>query len=312
VKAGINTPLPFTRSACYLVLRSVIGGDLPNNEGYMRPIHVTAPAGTIVNSIEPAACATRGITGFRIIDTLFGALAKVAPERVPAAGEGGVSWPSIGGYQDGKAFVYVESILGAWGGRPDRDGCEGVSNPGANQSNQPVEIIEAELPLEVVRYGFVPDSGGAGEHRGGLALLREYRLLADDAVLTMRSDRRRHTPYGLHGGKPGTPSWNVINPGPEQRLLPVLPMEAVPLRRDDHFLHIQAGGGGFGPPHRRAADAVREDVLDEKLTIDYARREYGVVLDPRTCEIDQAATAGARARLMEHDANTVSSTGGAS
>ena len=303
VKAGINTPLPFTRSACYLVLRSVIGGDLPNNEGYMRPIHVVAPSGTIVNSVEPAACATRGITGFRIIDTLLGALAQVVPDRVPAAGEGGVSWPSIGGYVAGKPFIYVESILGTWGGRPGRDGCEGVSNLGANQSNQPVEVIEAELPLQVIRYEMVADSGGAGQFRGGLALLREYQLLADEAVLTMRSDRRAHPPYGLHGGKPGTPSWNILNPGADQRVLPVLPMEAVPLKRGDRFLHIQAGGGGYGPALLRSPQAVHEDVLDEKLSLDFARCQYGVVIDPVTRRLDMEATGRLRneMRLLEQE-----------
>jgi N-methylhydantoinase B len=301
VSAGINTPIPFTKSACYLVLRSVVGRDLPNNEGYMRPISVTAPAGTIVNAVEPAACATRGITGFRIVDTMLGAMAKIAPDRVPAAGEGGVSWPSIGGYVDGKPFVYVESILGCWGGRPDRDGVEGISNPGANQSNQPVEVIEAELPLEVSRYEFVQDSGGAGEHRGGLALRREYRLLAESAVLTMRSDRREHLPYGLNGGRPGTPSLNVINPGPDERVLPVLPMEAVKLRRGDRFLHIQAGGGGHGPRWRREPFAVLDDVLDEKLSEEYARREYGVVIDWERQTVDLERTAALRAAMIAEE-----------
>jgi N-methylhydantoinase B len=295
VSAGINTPIPFTKSACYLVLRSVIGRDLPNNEGYMRPIEVIAPAGTIVNAVEPAACATRGITGFRMIDTLLGAMAQIVPARVPAAGEGGVSWPSIGGYVDGKPFVYVESILGCWGGRPDRDGVDGISNPGANQSNQPVEVIETELPLEVIRYEFVQDSGGAGEYRGGLALRREYRLLAESAVLTMRSDRRGHRPYGLNGGQPGTPSLNLLNPGPDERVLPVLPMEAVRLKRGDRFLHVQAGGGGHGPQRKRDPLAVLEDVLDEKLSEDYARREYGVAIDRERQTVDLVRTAALRA-----------------
>ena len=290
VKGGINAPVPFTRSASYLGIRSVIGRDLPNSEGYMRPIKVVAPIGTIVNPRPPAPCSARGITGFRMLDTLWGALAQAIPGRVPAAGEGGASIPSIGGYQDGKPFVYVETLLGTWGGRPNRDGTEGISHPGANQSNIPIEMTEAEHPLEVRHYGFVTDSGGPGKHRGGLALAREYRLLADEAVLTVRSDRREHLPYGMDGGKPGSPSQNVLNPGPQARILPVLPMQAVSLKAGDVFRHVLASGGGYGNPLERDPHNVLEDVLDEKLTIQSARDEYGVIIDPKSMSLDPGAT----------------------
>ena len=289
VKAGINSPAPFSRSACYLAIRSVIAGELPNNEGYMRPISILLPPDSIVNAAAPAACATRGITAFRMIDALLGALAQAVPDRVPAAGEGGVSWPSIGGYHEGRPFVYVESILGSWGGRPHADGTEGISHPGANQSNQPVEMIEADLPLEISHYGLVADSGGAGTYRGGLALVREYRVLAEDATLTIRTDRRTHRPYGLDGGRAGTPSSNILNPGPAQRILPALPMEGVHLRKGDVFRHITPGGGGYGNPLGREPAKVLDDVLDEKLTPDYAAREYGVIIDPRGV-VDEEAT----------------------
>ncbi|HVC35290.1 MAG TPA: hydantoinase B/oxoprolinase family protein, partial [Chloroflexota bacterium] len=254
VKVGINCPIPFTRSATYVALRSAIAPDLPNSEGYMRPIVVSAPLGSIVNPTLPAACGARGITGFRMIDAVLGALAQVIPDRVPAAGEGGSSLLSIGGYQAGTPFLHVETILGSWGGRPDQDGAEGISNPGANQSNQPIEIIEAELPLRARQYALQPDSGGAGRFRGGLGLVREFELLADEASLTMRSDRRTHRPYGLFGGQPGSPSTNILNPGPDQRILPTLPMESVALRKGDVFRHVLAGGGGYGDPLERDPD----------------------------------------------------------
>jgi N-methylhydantoinase B len=309
VAAGINTPIPFTRSAVYLVMRSLAGSrDLPNNEGYMRPITVVAPQGTIVNSISPAPVASRGITGFRVIDTLLGALAQAVPDRVPAAGEGGVSWPTIGGYDNGRPFVYVESILGTWGARPNADGTEGMPNPGANQSNQPVEMIEAELPLAIERYGFVTDTGGSGRYRGGLALERQYRVLAEQAGMTMRSDRRSHLPYGLAGGSPGTPSSNVINPGANERVLPTLPMESVALRRGDVFRHVTAGGGGYGDPLERDAQTVLEDVLDEKLTSAYAAREYGVVLDEQDCAVDHDETLRVRAERRARRGAALSAT----
>jgi N-methylhydantoinase B len=297
VKGGINAPIPFTRSATYLAIRSLVDPGIPNSEGYMRPIHVIAPAGTIVNPVAPAPCAARGITGYRMFDTLLGALALAAPSRVPAAGEGGATLPSIGGYRHGEPFVYVETILGTWGGRPSRDGAEGVSNPGANQSNQPIELIEAELPLRVERYGFVPDSGGPGTYRGGLGLVREYRLLADEAFLTVRSDRRAHPPYGLHGGLPGAPSSNVVNPDGAPVLLPALPMKALTLRRGDVFRHTLAGGGGYGDPLGRDPAAVLEDVLDEKVSAAHARAAYGVVLRRDGTAVDAAQTEAQRARM---------------
>jgi N-methylhydantoinase B len=297
VKGGINAPIPFTRSATYLAIRSLVDPAMPNSEGYMRPIHVVAPEGTIVNPIAPAPCAARGITGYRMFDTLLGALAAAAPNRVPAAGEGGATLPSIGGYQDGAPFVYVETLLGTWGGRPNRDGAEGVSNPGANQSNQPIELIEAELPLRVERYGLARDSGGPGTYRGGLGLVREYRLLAEEASLTVRSDRRAHPPYGLCGGAPGAPSSNVLNPDGAAASLPALPMRAIPLRRGDVFRHTMAGGGGYGDPLARDVRAVLEDVLDDKVSPGHARAAYGVVLAPDSAAVDAEATAALRARM---------------
>ena len=267
----------------------------------MRPIRVIAPEGTIMNPRFPAACATRGITGFRMLDTLFGALAQAVPDRVRAAGEGGATFPSIGGYDQGEAFVFTESVLGNWGGAWDRDGTEGVPNPGANQTNQPIELIEAQHPLQILSYGLVPDSGGAGEYRGGLALVREYRLLAKEAVLSMRSDRRSHRPYGLQGGRSGTPSWNILNPGPHQRGLPTLPMEAVALKQGDVVRHIQAGAGGYGDPLKRDPLKVVEDVLDEKLSVEYVRREYGVVIDPETMSLDMDATRQLRDEMAKID-----------
>jgi N-methylhydantoinase B len=299
VKAGINSPMPFTRSAAYVAVRCAIAPDLPNSEGYMRPIHVSAPPGTIMNPLLPGACAARGITGYRMIDAILGALAQALPERVPAAGEGGSSLPSVGGYRDGQAFVHVETILGTWGGRPTADGEEGVPNPGANQSNQPVEMIEAELPIEAVEYALLPDSGGPGRFRGGLGLVREYRLLADEAVWTMRSDRRAHPPYGVQGGRPGAPSWNVLNPGPAQRVLPTLPMESVALKKGDVFRMTLAGGGGYGDPLERDPGRVLEDYLDDKVTLDHARRAYGVVIDPEVRRVDELATAELRRRSAE-------------
>lgn len=289
VSAGINAPFPFTKAATYLAARVLVQDELPNSEGYFRPLTTIAPPNTIVNPSEPAPCASRGIVGMRCFDTILGALSHALPDRIPACGEGGVSWPTIGGYVSGKPFVYAESLMGSWGGRPNRDGTEGITHPGANQPNQPVEMIEATKPLRVLRYGLLPDTGGAGKYRGGLSLVKEYLILAD-AVLTIRSDKRTHLPYGLHGGASGTPSWNILIRNGTEEVLPTLPLEAVPLRQGDIFRHVLPGGGGWGHPLERDPEAVLEDVLEGKLTPAYARRVYGVVVDLAFERVDYPKT----------------------
>jgi N-methylhydantoinase B len=297
VQASVNCPVGLVYAACYCAFRGIAGKDIPNAEGYMRPIRINAPAGTIVNPVLPAACGARGVVGYRVYDAVMGTLAQVVPDKVTAPGEGGPSLIAIGGYQDGKAFLLTEVIVGCWGARAEREGLEGVSNPLANLSNQPVELVEADLPLRVTTYGLVPDSGGAGRYRGGLAFARGFELLADEAVLTVRSDRRFHPPYGLAGGHAGGPSMNTLHTAAGESLLPPMPMAATRLSRGDHFHHVSAGGGGFGSPLERDPERVQRDLLDAKITPGAARDIYGVVLGSDGLSIDHQATSNARALL---------------
>jgi len=294
VRGGINSPLPFTKSAVYATVRHLIGGDPPNNEGYFRPIEVIAPPGTIVNPVMPAAVAARGLTGFRLANALFGALAQIAPDRVFACEVGGDTGVSFGGYdRERRPFVFLEFLFGSWGGRPARDGVDACSSSVVNFSNNPIEVIESEYPLLIERYGYVPDSGGAGKHRGGLAVERQYRFLEATGTLQLRTDRRRHLPYGLAGGRPGTPSDNVLNPDGERRQLPS--KCTLEIRQDDVFRHLLAGAGGWGNPLERDPELVLKDVLEEKLSADYARREYGVAIDVAARKVLAEDTATLRA-----------------
>jgi N-methylhydantoinase B len=294
VRAALNSTLSFTKSCTYLSVRSVLRQDAPNNAGVFRCIDVIAPEGTILNPLPPGACAARALTGYRMLDVMLGALAEIVPDRVPAAGEGGNTVLSIGGLAAGrKPFVIVDMITGAWGGRPDKDGMEAVTNPSQNMSNTPVEVLEAQHPIRIEEYGFVPDSAGAGRFRGGLGLRRRYTLLNDEATLQLRSDRMRFLPYGLAGGKPARPTRNVLNPDTDARDMPA--KFAVTLKRGDVILHEQPGGGGFGDPFTRDPERVAADVRNEKITVEYARREHGVVIDPSTLAVDDAATRALRA-----------------
>lgn len=296
VEAGINSPVPFTEAATYTALRAIMPSEVPNSEGFTRPIAVHAPRGTIVNPNPPGACGARGITGFRMIDCMMGALAQAVPERVPADGNGGATIVAIGGWQETRPFVFVETLMGNTGAASTHDGQSAVAHVGANQSNIPIEMIEAEHPLRVESYELVPDSGGPGRYRGGVAIRQELRLLAERARLTIRSDKRRHRPFGLEGGQPGTPSMNVINPEGEHEVLPVLLLEPWPLRRGDVFRHELAGAGGYGSPFEREPEKVLEDVRLGLVSVEAAARDYGVVV--QNLRIDRPATEALRKRLL--------------
>ncbi len=295
VPGGINTPIPFTKAAVYTALRSVMNADIPNCHGFTRPIHVTAPLGTVVNSVHPAPTGARGITGYRAIDCMFGALAQALPERVTADGMGGSTLPSFGGYDRGVPFVFAETFMGTWGAAPTHDGQEGVPHMGANQSNVPIEMIEANLPLRIRRYGLAADSGGAGKFRGGNSLIREYELLAESAVFSLRSDKRAFPPHALNGGEPGRGPVNLLRAGGTETTLPVLVTEGIALSRGDVFLHITPSGGGYGDPFTRDPLLVLDDVLEEKLSLERARIAYGVAIGGTPLQVDSAATAALRA-----------------
>ena len=275
VRSALNATLSFTKSGVYTALKCVMHADIPSNAGFYRPITVTAPEGSILNPRRPAPRAARGLTGFRVVDTVLGALGEAVPGRVPAAGDGGATMIAIGGARaDGAAFVYVDFMAGGWGGRPGLDGVDGVSPLAANLANVPVEEVELSQPIQFERYGFLPDSGGAGRWRGCLSVVREFRFLERSGVLQVRSDRRDHLPYGLAGGRSGTPSSNVLNPGADERLLPT--NVTCEIACGDIFRHVTAGGGGYGPPSERDRAKVVEDVLDGKMSSTYAASAYGV------------------------------------
>src|SRR5262245_8033868 len=166
--------------------------------------------------------------------------------------------------------------------------------PGPVCYDNPVEVIESEYPLMIERYGYLPNTGGPGKFRGGLALERQYRFLEGEGTLQLRTDRRHHVAYGLAGGRPGTPSRNVLNPGPDGRDLPA--KCTLTVRHGDVFRHELAGAGGWGDPFERDPERVRRDVMEEKITAAYARREYGVAIDERTGAIQSEETARLRAR----------------
>jgi N-methylhydantoinase B len=297
VRGSINCSLSVTKASTFTALKCFCREPFPPNSGFFRPIEVIAPEGTVLNVAFPGATFMRGLTIYRINNVLFGALARAMPERAIAADEGGTSIVVMEGRDaEDERFLYMETISGAWGGRAGADGLDCASNVTGLQSNTPVEVLESEYPIELVQYGFVPDSGGAGKHRGGLSLLREYRYLADAGTLQIRADRVRFAPYGLFGGQPGGRSGNWLDPyGTNVRL--ESKVKNRPLKRGEVVRHMLAAGGGYGWPFERAVAAVVDDVRDGKVTVQAALREYGVALDPDSLAVNEAETAQQRAGM---------------
>jgi N-methylhydantoinase B len=296
VRAAINSTLSYTKSCTYLSVRCALKGDIPNNAGVFRCIEVHAPEGSVLNPRMPGAVAARALTGYRVFDAMLGCLAQIVPDRIPAAGEGGNTVVCLSGRRrDGSPFIIVDMICGAWGGRPDADGIEAVTNASQNLSNTPVETLEAQHPVRVEAYEFVPDSCGAGKWRGGLALRRSYRVLADEAFMQLRADRMKFAPYGLAGGAPGRPAVNTLVSSDAESALPSKVTRW--LACDDVIVHVQPGAGGFGDPFEREPARVAADVWNGKITAAFAREQHAVVVDAASGALDAAATRELRARL---------------
>jgi N-methylhydantoinase B len=297
VKGAINNTWSYTAAMSFTAVKSILSINMPNNDGVFRPIEVIAPPGTITNGKLPAACAARGLTGFRGVDCCFGALAKLYPDRVMAAGEGGNTGVTIGGYdRELRPFIYVDFLSGCWGARPWADGLDGNTSMFANMASFSVEVIEAENPLEVIDYEFIPDSGGAGRFRGGMSQRKTWRMLADEGILQVRADRQTHRPYGLQGGGPGAPGRNILDPGlpTEEKLHAKLTMT---LRKGQVFRHELPGAGGYGDPLTRDPALVAKDLRDGLVTPAAAARDYGVVVHGDPPQIDQVATEALRGSM---------------
>ena len=290
VKGAINSTLSYIKSGVYFTVRTLMDSDVPNNAGFFRPIRVIAPLGSIANPKPPAACAARGVSGHRIVEVINGAIAQAVPDRVRAAGEGGTTSYSIGGYDlEGRYILHREAIVGAWGGGLEREGLDGVSNPRSNISNAPIERVENQAPVMIEKYELVADSGGAGRWRGGMSILRQIRFLGDHATLQLRSDRRDHPPYGLFGGRHGQPSDTQLDDG--SGTWSTLPTKFTrPLKNGQAFRHTTAAAGGYGDPLERDPQMVLFDVRNGKITVEGAERDYGVKVLRSPWRVEQTAT----------------------
>ncbi len=248
VQGCVNSPYAVTLSSVFYVFCCLAGFQIPINAGIMRPIRVVAPKGTVVHACPPAAVVGGNVElSQRIVDVLFGALSKALPGSIPAASQGTMNNLTIGGYDPFRKtyFTYYETIAGGMGARPNLDGLDGVQTHMTNTLNTPIEAIEHTYPFRVRTYKIRRNSGGQGSYRGGNGLIREIEFLTQTQV-TILSERRKSSPYGLKGGKPGKRGKNLLFHKEKKRTLPG--KTSFTVEPGDILSTHTPGGGGFGPP----------------------------------------------------------------
>jgi len=271
VRAGLNLVYTALVSAVYYAVKTVVDPTILPNAGLARPLTVTAPEGSILNSVHPAAVNGRLSMCQRVVDLVHHALAQAVPDRVTAASNGAcASATFIGTHpKTGHLWVYLETIGGGFGARHNKDGLDGVHVHLTNTSNLPAEALELEYPLTLLRYELVDGSGGAGTHRGGMGLRRVYRAEAD-CRLRVDGSRLRSAPWGLEGGLSGGMGGFDFSDGVEK-----FNYGQGGLKKGQIVAVITPGAGGFGPPSGRPKDAVARDIAEGRLTRESAEQIYG-------------------------------------
>ncbi len=301
IKAPINVPWPCTKAAVFFAVKALMGDDIPANEGINRAIKIIAPKGSIVNPTEPSPVGAQIDCQQRIPDAIFGALASVFPERVVTAGNGACTTTILAGEGNigtDSMFIFHEVIAGGGGACSVADGLSGIQVNMTNTSNMPIEAMEMEFTKILARkYELMPDSGGAGQERGGLGIDRELEVLQDDVKYTGLGDRHRFRPWGLEGGKEGgngafyriaAEDGSVTRMGHKTT--------SFSLKKGDIIRVVTPGAGGYGDPKKRPAEKVLKDVIEQKVSVEAAEQEYGVVVvrDGISFRIDDAKTAALR------------------
>jgi N-methylhydantoinase B len=275
---GFNMVGTALMATVYYAVKAVIDPTLPPNAGMYRAISVSAPEGTVVNCRAPAAVAFRSQTCQRVVDLVHGALAQAVPERVTAAHNGAVTSITFSGVdpRSGRFYSYMETIGGGLGARYTKDGLDGLHAHITNTSNLPIEALEHDYPLMVEAYELIPDSGGAGEWRGGLGVHRRIRVVGHEARFEYSASRLTTEPWGLAGGAAGRSGRLAVGSGAGSDGPSEVPKH---LRPDEAVSVFTPGGGGFGPPPRRSPALVERDRAEQKITKEGAKRDYGFSSD---------------------------------
>jgi N-methylhydantoinase B len=277
---ALNAPIAVTTSATYYAIRCVTDPGIPPNAGCYRPVEIDAPSGTVVNAEPPAAVVGGNLeVSQRVVDVLFGALAGAVPERVAAAGQGTMNNVTLGGAdpRNGDPFAFYETQGGGFGGHAGADGMDGVHVHMSNTRNTPAEVLETAYPLRVRRYALRPDSGGAGEFRGGLGLRRDIEARAE-MTCSLLADRRDRAPYGIDGGKAGARGEDHLlgNDDARTETTRLDPKSTRTLGPGAVVSLRTPGGGGYGSPQERSVERIVRDLRLGKITPEHAREVYDI------------------------------------
>lgn len=279
VKGPMNAPLSVSSSGVFCGLKMAVDplSLIPPNSGCWRAIEVKAPKGSVVNCTFPAPVVyANHEMSHRVADMVFGALAGIWPEHVMACSQGTSAVVTFGGLdpRTGRRYVSYETIKGGFGARPGKDGINCVASTISNTMNTPIEVLELAFPLRVEHYAINPDSGGAGEFRGGAGARRRWRLLAG-AVGSLCMERMTSPPFGLAGGRAGAAALvTLTTPDGQSRNLPSKGAFDAPAGAIVDM--VTPGSGGFGEAARRDPTAVGRDLLDGYVTAWAARADYAV------------------------------------
>jgi N-methylhydantoinase B len=279
VRGNVNCPLATVYAAVYYALIAIVDPHVPPNSGCYRPFTIEAERGTIVNPNMPAAVGARTNTVQKITEAVFRALAPAVPERMMAGSHANITNCGFSGYHPatGRRFVYIDIQGGGAGARPAKDGRDGQDSHLARFKNTPVEAVELEYPVRIERYEFIPDSGGPGTHRGGLAIRRDIRILIDDVSWARYGDRQKFAPFGIFGGRDGATGQFVLNPGTAREKI-AASKGLDTLNAGDVVSLRLPGAGGYGDPRQRDLVRLLRDVRNGKVSPSSALRDYGVAV----------------------------------
>jgi N-methylhydantoinase B len=279
------------------VVMSLLGGDLPKNEGFYRPFDIVTPEGSMVNPTQDRPVAAGWEIAIRSGDLVTKAMADVLPEETIAATKGIICNIAYGGRdpRDNEEYVYYETVGGGYGARAEKDGMDGVQAHYQNTANSPIEELETEIPLYVRRYEYIQDSEGPGRQRGGLGIRRDMEFYDHRSSFTVLSDRTKNEPWGLFGGQAARSAEYVINPDDDPNV--VSSKSTSRLDTNDVASVQTPGGGGYGDPFDRPPEAVLKDVINEKVSVKKAREEYGVVVDLTERSINEDETRELRSEV---------------
>ena len=266
VKTNINCPFASTVAAALSCVKSVLTSpDIPYNEGSKRPIEVVAPYGSMLNPRPPAPVRARMLSGYRAFNAAMKALAHAVPDKVIAAGFDSTEPICLSKLKQGGYDIYLEIFGGGYGAGALSDGCDAVDSPLSNCGNVPIEAIDMEHDyFRVEEYSLIPDTGGAGERRGGLGFRRVYRVLDDDVSFASYSDRFTRAPEGLFGGAEGAKaSTQVIRDGETIELGSKV---SFALKKGDLLVTNTGGGAGYGDPLKRRREDIDADLAEGFVT----------------------------------------------